>query len=119
MRHAFSVAVAGLSVVSRSTIDRQVLRAQDQGAALRYLSENTDYVGESIPCKIVEYIRTRQEPSALSDYYSLAGVQIAQEDFADALYSIEQCIALYNDECVDLLVDLWLKGLSARDARAT
>jgi len=105
----FSVAVAGLSVVSRSTIDRQALRTQDHGAALRYLSENTDYVGESIPRKIVEYIRTRQEPSALSDYYSLAGVQIAQEDFADALYSIEQCIALYNDEGVDLLVDLWLK----------
>lgn len=104
-----SIAVSGLVILSRSTIDSAQASYPDRDAALRYLAEKTNYVREGLPTRIVEYVRTRAEPSALSDYYSLAGVQIAQEDFAGALFSIDQCIALYDDESTELLADLWLK----------
>ena len=105
----FSIAVSGLGILSRSTINRTQAGSLDRSAALNYLAEKTGYAQQSFPRRIVEYVRTLAEPSALGDYYSLAGVQIAQENFSDALDSIERCLELYDNEGDELLADLWLK----------
>jgi len=105
----FTIAVSGLGILSRSTINRTQASSPDWDAALKYLAEKTGYVQDPFPVRIVQYVRTWSEPSALGDFYSLAGVQIAQENFIDALYSIERCLELYDGEGDELLVDLWLK----------
>jgi len=81
-------------------------------AAENYLSSRTEYVNNPALARITEYIRTITGQSTLQDYYALAGVQIAREEYGLALLSIEECLVLYNadeDEDGNLLIDLLLK----------
>lgn len=92
---------ATLVAISRS--------ADKSDAAVNYLADNTEYVNKNRPQRVVEYLETLSTEDTLEDYYRLAGMQIAREEYDDALGNIEQCIALYDDEGQEIYTDLLLK----------
>jgi len=78
-------------------------------AAVNYLAENTEYVHKNRVERAADYLQTLGQEETLEDYYTLAAMQIAREEYAPALESIEKCIALYNNEGKDLYLDLLFK----------
>ena len=88
----------------------KIQTAQAHEAATNYLVENTEYVSAELLERLGEKLRTLPEPMNIEDYYRLAGTQIAEEKYEEALFSIEKCIELFDDNQTDeLWIDLLMK----------
>lgn len=104
------VAVFFITMVLQSATSVAINRSEDKSeAAVNYLAENTEYVNKNRTQRVMDYLETLGPKQTLGDYYTLAGTQIAREEYADALKNIEKCIALYNNEGRELYLDLILK----------
>lgn len=98
------------TMVLQSATSVKISRSvDDYKAAVNYLVDNTEYVNESGPVRVKDYIETLNTKDTLEDYYRLAGTQIAKEEYEAALKNIEKCIELYEDEEAELYTDLLLK----------
>ncbi|MBE5760400.1 MAG: tetratricopeptide repeat protein [Clostridiales bacterium] len=88
----------------------KIQTAQAHEAATNYLVENTEYVSAELLERLGEKLRTLPEPMNIEDYYRLAGTQIAEEKYEEALFSIEKCIELFDDNQTDeLWIDILMK----------
>ena len=97
------------SIWAGGAIQVSIQRGADMDAATNYLVDHTDYIQQGSFDRLQDVILAFQSASELEDYYRLAGTQIAQEEYAEALVSIEACIELYPGGDEELYVDLLLK----------
>jgi len=107
---ALSSILTTLGVASRVKIPQTEKNLST--AAENYLVSRTDYVNDPPLRRMADYVGTMTGQDTLQDFYALSGVQIAREDYALALESVDKCLALYTgdgDEDKTLLTDLWLK----------
>lgn len=104
------VVVFFVTMVLQSATLVAISRSNDKTeAAVNYLAENTEYVNKNRAERVIDYLETLVPEETLEDYYTLAGIHIAREEYAEALENIEKCIALYNNEGRELYLDLLLK----------
>ena len=97
------------SIWANGAIHVRIKRSHEMDAATNYLVENTDYVNEEDSARLKEKLLAYQQATELEDYYRLAGTQIAEENYGEALDSIDKCIELYPGEDEAMYVDLLLK----------
>ena len=97
------------SIWANGAVHVQIRRGDEMDAATNYLVDNTGYVNQNELERLGDVLQTQQQATDLEDFYRLAGTQIAKEEYAEALESIEQCIALYPGGDEALYVDLILK----------
>ena len=97
------------SIWANGAIHVKIRKSHEMDAATNYLVDNTDYVNEDELKRLQEKLLAYQQATELEDYYRLAGTQIAEESYEEALVSIDKCIALYPGENETLFVDLMLK----------
>lgn len=98
-----------ISLVANAAVVVRIKADDETDAAMNYLVDKTGYVNAGTVDRIQEKLKTLSAPEALEDYYRLAGTQIAEEDYAGALQSIEQCIALDDGSNRELHLDLLMK----------
>ncbi len=87
----------------------RIQEGEQSEAATNYLVENTDYVSKGTQERLKEKLQTLTSPSVLEDYYRMAGTQIAEENYPDALESIEACMELDPKLDPALTQDLLMK----------
>ena len=97
------------SIWANSAIKVDIQRGDEMDAATNYLVDNTDYVHEDEWGRFQDKLEAYQKATQLEDYYHLAGTQIAEEKYSEALSSINQCINLYPGGDEALHLDLLLK----------
>lgn len=97
------------SIWANGAIHVKIRKSHEMDAATNYLVDNTDYVNEDELKRLQEKLLAYQQATELEDYYRLAGTQIAEESYEEALVSIDKCIELYPGENETLYVDLMLK----------
>lgn len=97
------------SIWANGAIQVQIQRSHEMDAATNYLVDNTDYVNEDELNRLQDKLLAYQQATELEDYYRLAGTQIAEESYTEALTSIDKCIELYPGGDDELYVDLLLK----------
>ncbi len=98
----FSIAANGFTRV-------RIEPGEKTEAATNYLVDNTGYVNEGQLGRLEDKVQTLEAPVTLEDYYQLAGVQIAEENYAGALESISECIRLDTGVDPALTQDLLMK----------
>lgn len=97
------------SIWAGGAIQVSIQRGEDMDAATNYLVDHTDYIQQGSFERLQDVILAFRNASELEDYYRLAGTQIAQEEYDEALVSIDACIDLYPGGDEELYVDLLLK----------
>lgn len=97
------------SIWANGAIQVKIRKEYEQDAAAQYLIDNTDYVQAGELGRLEDKIQTYFQPTTLEDFYRLAGTQIGAGEYAEALESIEQCLALCSGENPALQMDLLLK----------
>ena len=98
------------SIWANGAIQVRIQKSEEEmDAATNYLVDNTDYINEGDLKRLQEKLLAYQKATELEDYYRLAGTQIAEEAYEEALVSIDKCIELYPGGDEDLYVDLVLK----------
>ena len=80
-----------------------------EAAAANYLVDNTEYVQEGRLGRMQSKVQTLGKPVTLEDFYRLAGTQIAEERYDEALQSIDVCLAYTSPEDHAFYVDLLMK----------
>ena len=86
------------------------IAVEEENAAKTYLAEQTAYANASSLERLAARMRALTQPESLDDYYLLAQINIATEEYEKALTYIEQCLALYLPEYgTDLEAELLLK----------
>jgi tetratricopeptide (TPR) repeat protein len=99
-----------VTMVLQSATLVAISRSDDRSeAAVNYLVDNTEYVNQDTPRRVIDYLGTLGTEQTLGDYYTLASTQIARAEYARALGNIEKCLSLYNNEDHELYVDLLMK----------
>ncbi len=98
-----------LSLFASGFVHVRIKPGSSDKAATNYLVDNTQYVGLNTLERLQEKFQNLSGPVSLEDYYRLAGIQIAEKDYAGALGSIEKCIKLENGSSKELHLDLLLK----------
>lgn len=107
---ALVLAVVMVFSLWAGTVIRVKIQPGDEmEAATNYLVDNTDYVSKDELARLQDQLQAYQKATELEDYYNLASTQIAKEEYAEALVSIEKCLELYPGGDEALHVDLLLK----------
>ena len=107
---AFMLAASMIfSMAARSMIKVSIQPEDEMDAAANYLIENTDYINQNDLQRFQEKLQTYEQAVDLEDHYRLAGTQIAEERYDEALVSIQKCISLYPGDDEELYLDLILK----------
>lgn len=107
---ALVLAVVMVFSLWAGTVIRVKIQPGDEmDAATNYLVDNTDYVSKDDLARLQDQLQAYQQATELEDYYNRAGTQIAGEEYAEALVSVEKCLELYPGGDDTLLVDLLLK----------
>ena len=103
---AFAIIV---SLTANAAVAVRRKLGEDPEAAVSYLVGKTDHVNAGTVDRLREKLQTLEDPVTLEDHYRLAGTQIAEEEYAAALGSIERCIALDDRSNEALSIDLLMK----------
>lgn len=104
-----TVIVMLFSVTANMATSIKISRGDSSEAALNYLVDNTEYLKKDRFGRLAQLAKGLLGTKALEDYYLLAGTQIAAEDYAGALVSVEHCLSLYGGGDDALHLDLLLK----------
>ena len=99
-----------LSIVGNGLIAIRIRSgSRTEAAATNYLVDNTDYVQQGRLERVQSKVQTMGVPETLEDFYRLAGTQIAEEKYPEALHSVGICLMLCSEDNHDLYVDLLMK----------
>lgn len=98
-----------VSIGANAAVRVKIQPGDETEAATNYLADRTDYVRAGRLRRIQEKLKALRSPTTLEDYYRLAGTQIAEEKYGQALDSVAKCLALYDGDNAALYQDLLLK----------
>ena len=111
----FALLLSTVSLIYTSRIPIKSEQNESPGidsAASSVLANNNDYIEKNTIGRLGGLMDTVGPQTSLSGLYNRADIQIAREEFAEALETIRRCIDIYintGEENEELLADLWLK----------
>lgn len=73
------------------------------------LTTNAGGAVHDMATRAIDTIAQKLAPKGMQEYYTLAGTQIAEEDYAGALESVKKCIRLDDGSDPELTLDLLMK----------
>lgn len=97
------------SLLANSLVVVRIKADSSSEAATNYLVENTPYVNLDTINRLQEKYWHSSETTSLENHYRIASIQIAEEDYEGALFSIEQCIRQEDGSDQELHLELLLK----------